>query len=125
MRTRWNGLMLVALAALMLASAAALRAQTMPRLPADELPLAKSADSPGRVKFSHSTHVDSAKPDCIACHARDFTILKASAGRRPILHANFEKKRQCGACHDGKHAFAIEADCTNCHAADAAGDRSW
>jgi len=115
MRNGWNGPILVALAALALSSASALRAQTLPRLPADEMRLVRSADSPGQVLFSHSTHVDSAKPDCVSCHARDFRILKANAGRRPIRHENFDKKRQFGACHDGTHAFAIDADCTNCH----------
>lgn len=89
--------------------------QSLPRL-ADDLKIARGADSPGEVVFNHSTHVDSEKPECINCHPRDFRILKADAGtKNRIVHENFEKGRQCGRCHDGRAAFAIEADCTNCH----------
>ncbi len=93
--------------------AAGAAAQTLPRLPG-ELRLARSADSPGQVTFDHATHVDSAKPSCTTCHSQDFNILKASA-RKPITHAQFDQHRQCGKCHDGKNAFAIDADCANCH----------
>jgi len=96
--------------ALCVATAAA---QSMPRLPG-EIRLARSADSPGQVTFDHETHVDSAKPNCTTCHSQGFNILKASA-RKPITHDNFDHGRQCGACHDGKKAFKIDDDCTNCH----------
>jgi c(7)-type cytochrome triheme protein len=88
-------------------------AQSMPRLP-KELKITRSADSPGQVTFDHGTHVDSAKPNCTTCHSREFNILKAS-GRREIKHENFDKGRQCGACHDGKKAFKLDEDCTFCH----------
>jgi c(7)-type cytochrome triheme protein len=93
--------------------AANVAAQSMPRLPGD-LKLTRSADSPGQVVFDHTTHVDSAKPNCTTCHSREFNIVKAS-GRREIKHDNFDKGRQCGACHDGKKAFKVEEDCTFCH----------
>ena len=90
-------------------------AQSLPRL-VDDLKIARGADSPGGVIFNHSTHVDSDKPECTSCHPRDFRILKSNAGRKnTIVHDNFEKGRQCGRCHNGKAAFAIETDCTNCH----------
>ncbi len=89
--------------------------QSLPRL-VDELKIERGTDSPGQVLFNHSTHVDSDKPECTSCHPRDFRILKADAGKtNRIVHDNFEKGRQCGRCHNGKAAFAIEADCTNCH----------
>jgi c(7)-type cytochrome triheme protein len=93
--------------------AASAAAQTLPRLP-KEIPLVRSADSPGQVTFDHATHVDSAKPNCLTCHSQDFNILKTSA-RKPIKHENFDRHRQCGSCHDGKNAFKVEDDCTNCH----------
>ena len=96
------------------AGAGVLAADRLPRLPG-ELKLARSNDSPGQVVFDHATHVDSDKPACTTCHPREFRILKANAGKRPILHANFEKGQQCGACHDGKNAFKVDDDCTNCH----------
>jgi c(7)-type cytochrome triheme protein len=89
-------------------------AASLPRLPGP-LAIAQSADSPGPVTFNHASHVDEAKPACTGCHPREFRILKANAGKRPIRHADMEKGRQCGACHDGKKAFALTDDCTACH----------
>jgi c(7)-type cytochrome triheme protein len=114
MRTRWT-LWLAGVGFLVWFGAAiAVSAQSLPRLPA-ELKLARSADSPGQVVFDHGTHVDSSKPACTPCHPREFRILKTGAGTRPILHANFDKGRQCGSCHEGTRAFKVEDDCTNCH----------
>jgi c(7)-type cytochrome triheme protein len=96
------------------ACASLLSAQTLPRLPGD-LKLARSTDSPGPVTFDHGTHVDASKPACTPCHPREFRILKVNAGRTPIVHANFEKGKQCGACHDGAKAFKVDEDCTFCH----------
>jgi c(7)-type cytochrome triheme protein len=64
--------------------------------------------------FNHETHVDSSKPACTACHPREFRILKASR-RAAITHADMEKGRNCGTCHDGKKAFAPDDDCASCH----------
>ena len=103
---------MIALVGVWVAPAAA---QSLPRL-VDDLKIARGADSPGQVIFNHSMHVDSSKPECTSCHPRDFRILKANAGtKNRIAHENFDKGRQCGRCHNGKDAFAIEADCTNCH----------
>jgi c(7)-type cytochrome triheme protein len=91
-------------------------AQDLPRL-VDQVPIQKSPDSPGQVTFNHSTHVGmQAKTDCTACHPKAFRILKADAGKRPaITHEAMDKGAYCGACHDGKKAFALKDDCTNCH----------
>lgn len=90
-------------------------AQSLPKLP-DSLPMVKGADSPGQVTFNHLTHVDAGKPDCTACHPKDFSILGGRGGTKtPVLHKNFEQGAQCGRCHDGKKAFAIEDDCASCH----------
>jgi c(7)-type cytochrome triheme protein len=101
------------LALLLLAGGVALA--DLPRLPA-ELPLAKSADSPGVVTFRHESHVDEARPACVACHPQRFSILgKHAEERRPaVTHAAMEKGQACGACH-GKAAFGFD-DCTMCHA---------
>jgi c(7)-type cytochrome triheme protein len=116
MRSRFpttNGLLALGCTTL---CAAALSAQSLSRLPAG-LALPRSADSPGQVTFLHETHVDPDRPDCTTCHPRLFSILKQdeSARRVPIVHAQMEKGGQCGACHDGKRASAIEDDCTHCH----------
>jgi c(7)-type cytochrome triheme protein len=104
----------VTAAVLLLAAwSTALAAQTLPKLP-EALQIARGADSPGQVIFNHASHVDVDKPSCTGCHPREFRILKET--RRPaIKHADMEKGRQCGACHDGKRASAMD-DCTLCHA---------
>jgi c(7)-type cytochrome triheme protein len=113
-RSSWPTRLLTAAGAVILASA--LGAQALPKLPGP-MALPRSADSPGQVTFNHATHVDDAKPACTTCHPRLFGILKdgAPAQRVAIVHAKMEKGQQCGACHDGKKAFAIEDDCAGCH----------
>jgi c(7)-type cytochrome triheme protein len=83
------------------------------KMPAD-LALPQSGDSPGKVTFAHTTHVDESKPDCTVCHPRLFSILKTQSADRRIVHARMEKGAQCGACHNGKTAFKMD-DCGNCH----------
>lgn len=102
------------LAGLLGAWGAAPAAQELPRL-VDDLKIARSADSPGQVLFNHSMHVDPNKPECLSCHPGQFRILKADVGKKRIVHDNFDKGQQCGRCHNGKDAFAIDADCSNCH----------
>jgi c(7)-type cytochrome triheme protein len=90
-------------------------AENLPRLP-QPLVMPQSGDSPGVVKFDHSSHVDAAKPACTTCHPRLFSIMGRSTDRRPtaITHARMEKGESCGACH-GKKAFNFD-DCSMCHA---------
>ena len=98
-----------------LAAGSALVAQGLAKLPAD-VTLPQAADSPGKVVFSHQTHVDQAKPDCTACHPRLFKILDRplARGAEEIVHAKMEKGAQCGVCHNGKDARGLD-DCTTCH----------
>jgi c(7)-type cytochrome triheme protein len=90
-------------------------AYDLPRLPKD-LALKRGSDSPGQVTFRHESHVDSAKPTCLACHPERFSLLGgAAAAKRPaITHERMTAGRDCGACH-GKEAFGLD-DCTMCHA---------
>lgn len=83
------------------------------KMPPD-LTLPQSGDSPGKVTFAHSSHVDPARPDCTICHPKLFSILAARSADRKILHAKMEKGAQCGACHNGKTAFKMD-DCSVCH----------
>ena len=87
--------------------------QDVPRLPAP-IKMTRTGDSPGHVVFKHETHVDASKPACTTCHPREFSILKASRRRAAITHDGMDKGHYCGACHDGKKAFARD-DCTACH----------
>ncbi len=99
----------------MVALGSALTVQALPRLP-DGIKIARSVDSPAQVVFNHATHVDDKSPNCTACHPTPFRILKSSqATRSPIVHARMEKGEQCGICHNGKKAFALDDDCTFCH----------
>ena len=104
------GLVVVAAAALALAAQAA--AQPV-RLPHD-LVYAKAAGSPGKVVFSHSSHVVFTDK-CTACHVKLFPILRPT---RQVTHAVMEAGESCGACHNGQMAFGPSdpATCTRCHA---------
>jgi c(7)-type cytochrome triheme protein len=101
------------LAALVLGGAAF--AADLPRLPG-ALKLPQTGESPGVVTFNHDMHVDTAKPACVSCHPRLFSILGRTAPRRTsaLTHEAMEKGDSCGACH-GKAAFDF-SDCTMCHA---------
>ena len=106
------------MASVALLAGGVLAAQGLPKLP-DALPLTQSADSPGKVTFNHVTHVDEAKPACTTCHPSLFRILPKGSPKPKvtITHAAMEKGELCGACHDGKKAFALADDCTMCHTA--------
>jgi c(7)-type cytochrome triheme protein len=71
--------------------------------------------SPGKVTFSHGSHVDPKKPGCTTCHPRLFKTLEkgATVDGAPVRHAVMEKGGQCGACH-GKGAFGFDS-CDLCH----------
>jgi len=100
---------------LVLAAAAAVAQDQLPRLPSP-FTFAQAGDSPGKVTFSHTSHVNEKAPGCTACHPRLFKILKrgAAADGRQITHAAMKQGRACGACHDGKKSFGFD-DCTTCH----------
>ncbi len=68
---------------------------------------------PGVVTFSHEAHVNPAAPACTQCHPTLFKMLQTSA-RKPVRHREMEARRQCGACHDGQAAFALDS-CERCH----------
>lgn len=60
--------------------------------------------------FSHSFHSQAYK--CADCHTKVFPY-KAVTGTATM--ANMEKGASCGACHNGKDAFASSGDCAKCH----------
>ncbi len=111
-----NARLRFAAAALLLALSSALLAGALPNLPKDKA-LPQGADSPGVVIFRHETHVDASRPDCTTCHPTLFPILKrtaSTAAPTAITHADMEKGKSCGSCHDGKGAHGLE-DCGTCH----------
>jgi c(7)-type cytochrome triheme protein len=62
----------------------------------------------GPVRFSHRSHL--AMYQCGECHVKLYT---AGPNKR-VGMTQMKKGQSCGACHDGKTAFAV-GDCTRCH----------
>jgi len=62
----------------------------------------------GPTYFSHTKHLE--MYSCSACH----TKLYALGSNKHASMAAMEKGKSCGACHNGKEAFAV-ADCIKCH----------
>jgi len=90
----------------------------LPNLPKEKA-LPQGDGSPGVVTFRHDSHVDASHPDCTTCHPNLFSIIKrtaASAAPAAIRHADMEKGKSCGSCHDGKSAHGLD-DCGTCHKA--------
>jgi len=114
MTARPGRTLLLATTLLLVGTGLALAAE-LPRLPGD-LALRRGGDSPGQVIFRHQSHVDAARPACLACHPGRFSLLGGTApDRRPaITHDRMTAGHDCGACH-GKEAFGLD-DCTACHA---------
>lgn len=107
-----------AAAALLIALSSTLLAGSLPNLPKEKA-LPQGPDSPGVVTFRHDSHVDAARPDCTTCHPTLFPILKrtaTSAAPAAIRHADMQKGKSCGSCHDGKSAHGLD-DCGTCHQA--------
>lgn len=63
----------------------------------------------GPVLFKHSLHLQK-NSDCSSCHN---TLFKTGANPA-VSMADMEKGKSCGACHNGKTAFAL-AECSRCH----------
>ncbi|MEI7704065.1 MAG: c(7)-type cytochrome triheme domain-containing protein [Deltaproteobacteria bacterium] len=103
---------LTLLFAVLVASTAA--AGGLDKLPADYT-FKPSDGSPGKVTFSHGSHVDPKKPGCTTCHPKFWKTLSpgATADGKPIRHDVMEKGGQCGTCH-GKAAFGFDS-CDLCH----------
>lgn len=66
---------------------------------------------PGKTVFSHEVHVMKAKVGCKECHPRLYLDVARS---KRVTMKQMEKGRSCGACHQGKRAFALDA-CDKCH----------
>lgn len=70
-----------------------------------------STENAGKVEFNHPVHLKALGSNCTLCHNAIFAIGGKSA---PVTMAEMEKGKSCGACHNGKRAFALPA-CTRCH----------
>ena len=66
----------------------------------------------GKVVFDGKTHADKGSK-CNDCHTKVFQMKKGSFKMTKEEHGS---GKFCGACHDGKKAFAQdEANCGKCH----------
>ena len=66
----------------------------------------------GNVIFSHDAHVSTAKLKCTDCHDSLFVTREK---HKHITMAQMQKGASCGTCHNGKKAFDVKANCSNCH----------
>jgi len=64
----------------------------------------------GEATFSHSTHIAKTGGACRSCHGK---IITGKA--KSVSMAEMEKGKTCGACHNGKKAFSVTANCDRCH----------
>lgn len=67
----------------------------------------------GKVIFDGKTHADKGLK-CNDCHTKIFQMKKGSF---KMTEADHGTDKYCGACHDGKKAFAMKdaASCAKCH----------
>jgi c(7)-type cytochrome triheme protein len=75
-------------------------------------------DSPGQVGFDHESHVGRLEGKtslCGTCHQSQFSLRRSGqALTGAVTMERMKKGELCGACHDGKTAFAVD-DCGSCH----------
>ncbi|MBI1920215.1 MAG: cytochrome c3 family protein [Geobacter sp.] len=70
----------------------------------------KEINFPVGAAFSHAFHTGMYR--CNDCHD---ALFIPGAGNRHVSMAEMEKGTSCGACHDGKTAFAVTGTCEKCH----------
>ncbi len=68
------------------------------------------------VVFSHRLHVEDKGLSCDMCHSGlfDASALRAQE-KGDFTMESLYKGKYCGACHDGKTAFASNTQCARCH----------
>jgi c(7)-type cytochrome triheme protein len=72
----------------------------------------------GLVPFSHKRHVTEKKLQCPECHTKPKLFeMKKLASSPQITMTKLNAGEFCGACHDGKKAFATKDTkaCSRCH----------
>ena len=66
----------------------------------------------GDAIFRHDTHAMDAGFKCTDCH--DSLYVTKQKDKRVSME-QMQKGKSCGACHNGKKAFDVSSDCSNCH----------
>ncbi len=68
------------------------------------------------VLFSHKLHVEDRGLGCDMCHTKLFEMQALAAQQRPdFTMKSLYAGKYCGACHNGKMAFASNTQCARCH----------
>lgn len=68
------------------------------------------------VLFSHKVHVNEHGLSCDTCHAKLFEMRALAAQNNADFNMDsLYKGKYCGACHNGKNAFASNSQCARCH----------
>ena len=68
------------------------------------------------VIFRHKYHVDVKKLSCEKCHSGLFEMEALSAQEKDdFIMESLYRGKYCGACHNGKDAFASDTQCARCH----------
>ena len=68
------------------------------------------------VLFKHQHHVDAKKISCEKCHSGLFEMQALLAQeKKDFVMDSLYKGKYCGACHNGKDAFAAQNQCARCH----------
>jgi c(7)-type cytochrome triheme protein len=71
---------------------------------------------PAKTSFEHRPHTDVAGLECKACHGEIFAMQRGVAQKTgKFTMASLADGMFCGACHDGKRAFASDTKCAACH----------
>jgi c(7)-type cytochrome triheme protein len=68
------------------------------------------------VIFRHQHHVDVKKISCEKCHSGLFEMQALLAQeKKDFIMESLYRGKYCGACHNGKDAFASDKQCARCH----------
>jgi c(7)-type cytochrome triheme protein len=68
------------------------------------------------VIFRHQYHVDVKNISCEKCHSGLFDMQALQAQEKnDFIMDSLYKGKYCGACHNGKDAFASDTQCARCH----------
>ncbi len=70
---------------------------------------------PVKVIFDHRVHTDQVGLDCNACHDGLFAMQRGVTPKTDQTMVALGKGKSCGACHEGKTAFASNTRCNACH----------
>ncbi|MBI4423471.1 MAG: hypothetical protein HY554_07085 [Elusimicrobia bacterium] len=69
------------------------------------------------VLFQHKTHAENPKikGGCKDCHEGENPLFEQKRSEEGMKMAAMHAGKLCGACHNGKKAFATKSGCMKCH----------